>query len=185
MFLGRLQLDIVPISVYKIADQVAEDLSAKAGESDVKVVIKKDALAPLVLADRDKLMEIFTNLIGNSLKFTKKGGKITVAAEKKDAMVQVSVADTGVGISKENIPKLFKKYGKLGESYATASASTGTGLGLFITKQYLEKMNGKIWVESTLGKGTTFSFSLPIATGAVKEAKEKETAAFVPKSIIR
>ena len=182
---GRLQLDIVPISVYKIADQVAEDLSAKAGEGEVKVVIKKDALAPLVLADRDKLMEIFTNLIGNSLKFTKKGGKITVAAEKKDAMVQVSVADTGVGISKENIPKLFKKYGKLGESYATASASTGTGLGLFITKQYLEKMNGKIWVESTLGKGTTFSFSLPIATGAVKEAKEKETAAFVPKSIIR
>ena len=117
------------------------------------------------MSDKDKLIEIFTNLIGNALKFTKKGGNVTVSAEKEGNMVNVNVTDTGVGIATENIDKLFKKYGKLNESYATASPSTGTGLGLYITKQYLEKMGGSISVKSTLGKGTTFTFSLPVATG--------------------
>ena len=81
---------------------------------------------------------------------------------------------------------LFKKYGRIGESYATMAPSTGTGLGLYITKQYLEKMHGNIRVKSTLGKGTTFSFSLPIARGVTKETEEKkEVVPFVPKSIIR
>jgi len=162
---GRIQLEIVPVSVYKVADQVKDDLTARADEAGVKVVINKETVVPNVLADRDKLIEIFTNLVGNSLKFTKKGGEIAVAAKKTGNMVEVSVADTGVGISKENLPKLFKKYGKLGESYATVSPTTGTGLGLYITKQYLEKMDGYIKVDSVLGKGTTFTFALPMATG--------------------
>jgi signal transduction histidine kinase len=171
---GRLQLDIVPVSVWKVAEQVKDDLSARAGEAGVEVIVKKDKLAPLVMSDKDKLAEIFTNLIGNALKFTRKGGKVTVDAQKTDNMVQVSVADTGVGIAKENIGKLFRKYGRLNESYATASASTGTGLGLYITKQYLEKMGGKISIESELGRGTTFTFSLPIATGKDLAKHEKE-----------
>ena len=162
---GRLQLDIIPVSIWKIAEQVRDDLSAKAAEAGVDVIIQKDKIAPLVMSDKDKLTEIFTNLIGNALKFTKRGGRITVSAEKVGEVVEVSVADTGVGIAPENIDKLFKKYGRLDESYATASASTGTGLGLYITKQYLEKMGGKIWIKSILGKGTTFTFSLPVAAG--------------------
>lgn len=162
---GRLQLEIVPVSVYKIADQVKDDLSARSAESKVEVIVKKDALAPVVMADKDKLAEIFTNLVGNALKFTKPGGRVIVSATKVGDMVEVSVSDTGIGIARENIPKLFKKYGRLGESYATMSASISTGLGLYITKQYVEKMDGTISVKSTLGKGTTFTFSLPLATG--------------------
>jgi signal transduction histidine kinase len=183
---GRLQLEIVPASIPKVLDQVVGELSAKAAETGVEIKTTKEAVIPLVLVDRDKLAEIFTNLIGNALKFTSKGGAVTVTSQKSGGMVETSVTDTGIGISKENIEKLFKKYGKLNESYATVSPSTGTGLGLYITKQYLEKMHGTVSVKSTLGKGTTFTFSLPIAKGVTKETEEKkEVAAFVPKSIIK
>jgi signal transduction histidine kinase len=183
---GKLQLEIVPVSIQKVLDQVTGDLSARSAEAGVEIKVAKDQIIPLVLADREKLAEIFTNLIGNALKFTRRGGKVTVSAQKAGNMVEVSVTDTGVGIAKEDIPKLFKKYGRIGESYATMTPSTGTGLGLYITKQYLEKMHGNISVKSTLGKGTTFSFSLPIATGVIKETEEKkEVVPFVPKSIIR
>lgn len=171
---GRLQLDTIPISVWKVAEQVKDDLSARAAEAGVDVVIKREGFAPPVLADKDKLAEIFTNLIGNALKFTKPGGKVTVAAGKVGGMVEVSITDTGVGIAKENIGKLFKKYGKLSDSYATMSPTTGTGLGLYITKQYLQKMDGSISVKSILGKGATFTFSLPIATGKDLEKHERK-----------
>ncbi|MEX0621804.1 MAG: ATP-binding protein [Candidatus Woykebacteria bacterium] len=173
---GRLKLEILPISIWKVAEEVKDELNARAAEAGVDIIIKKDTFAPLVMADRDKLTEIYTNLIGNSLKFTQSGGKVTVSAQKKGNVVEVYIADTGVGIAKENIGKLFKKYGKLNESYATVSSSTGTGLGLYITKQYLEKMDGYIKVESTLGRGTNFTFALPIATGKdlQKHAEEEE-----------
>ncbi|HEX7456762.1 MAG TPA: ATP-binding protein, partial [Candidatus Nanoarchaeia archaeon] len=183
---GRMQLEIVPVSIQKVLDQVTGDLSARAGEAGIEIKVQKEQIIPLVSTDRDKLAEIFTNLIGNALKFTPKGGTVTVSAQKKGDVVETSVADTGVGISEENIGKLFKKYGKIDESYATMTPSTGTGLGLYITKQYLEKMNGNISVKSTVGKGTIFTFSLPIATGAVKETEDKkEVAAFVPRRVIK
>lgn len=171
---GRMKLDIIPVSVWKVAEQVKDELSARAAESGLKIIIKKDNIVPLLMSDKDKLIEIFTNLIGNALKFTPKGGKITVTAKKMGTMVEVQVSDTGVGIAKENIDKLFKKYGKLNESYATVSSSTGTGLGLYITRQYLEKMEGKIGIDSILGKGTTFTFSLPIAAGKDLLLHERE-----------
>ena len=171
---GRMKLDIIPISVWKVAEQVKEELAARAAESGLEIIIKKDNIVPLLMSDKDKLIEIFTNLIGNSIKFTHKGGKITVAARKTGTAVEVQVSDTGVGIAKENLDKLFKKYGKLNESYATASPSTGTGLGLYITKQYLEKMGGKIGADSIQGKGTTFTFSLPIAAGKDLLLHERE-----------
>ena len=171
---GRMKLDIIPVSVWKVAEQVKDELSARAAESGLEIVIKKDNIVPLLMSDKDKLIEIFTNLIGNALKFTPKGGKITVTARKMGTMVEVQVSDTGVGIAKENIDKLFKKYGKLNESYATVSSSTGTGLGLYITRQYLEKMGGKIGIDSTLGEGTTFTFSLPVAAGKGLLLHERE-----------
>jgi len=183
---GRIQMEIAPTSIQKVLDQVVGDLSARASEAGVEIRIAKDQIIPLVLADKDKLAEIFTNLIGNALKFTPRGGTVSVSSRKIGDAVETSVTDTGVGIAKEDIGKLFKKYGRLDESYATLSPSTGTGLGLYITKQYLEKMDGSISVESTLGKGATFTFSLPAATGVTKEPEEtKEIATFVPRRIIK
>lgn len=182
---GRIEMEIGVVSPYKVIDMVLSDLSAKAGELGVSLSAEKENIVPLVKADRNKLAEILMNLAGNSLKFTPKGGKVTITAKKNDSTVEVSVADTGVGISKENMTRLFAKFGRIESSYATAgqAASTGTGLGLWISKNYIEKMGGKIWVNSALGKGTTFTFSLPIAAGA-KEETEIEEEAFVPRKVI-
>jgi signal transduction histidine kinase len=182
---GRIQMEIGVVSVYKVIDMIVSDLSAKAGELGVVLNFERGNIIPLVKTDRNKLAEILTNLAGNSLKFTPKGGKVTISAKKADATVEISVADTGVGISKENMSRLFAKFGRIESSYATAgqAASTGTGLGLWISKNYIEKMGGKIWVDSTLSKGTTFTFSLPIATGAKEETPETEEE-FVPRSVI-
>ena len=182
---GRIQMDIGVVSPYKVIDMVLSDLLAKAGELGVALMAEKENIVPLVKADRNKLAEILMNLAGNSLKFTPKGGKVTISAKKLGGMVNVSIADTGVGISKENMTKLFAKFGRIESSYATAgqAASTGTGLGLWISKNYVEKMGGKIWVNSELGKGTTFTFSLPVATGAKEETPVTEDK-FVPRKVI-
>jgi signal transduction histidine kinase len=116
---------------------------------------------PVVLADAFRIGQVLLNLIANALNYTKEGAVITVTAEKKDNMLQVSVNDTGQGIPKEAISKLFIKFFRV--SGSLKQGSKGTGLGLFISKSIIEMHKGKIWVESELGKGTTFTFVLPIA----------------------
>jgi len=182
---GRIEIDIEPVSVYKVADQVLEDLSLRAKELRLDLTLQKESVIPMVLADRNKLTEIFTNLIGNALKFTKKGGKIRITAKKASDNVEVSISDTGVGIPKEQLDKIFTKFGRVGESYATIAQTSGTGLGLYITRNYLDKMGGKIWVESALGKGTTFTFSLPIAKGAKEAADDNEDFSTTPIGVIK
>jgi len=111
-----------------------------------------------VLVDEDKLMRVFDNLIGNALKFTEKG-YIMVSVNKDVQGVQFSVEDTGRGISKEAIRSIFEKFGKL--KGVTQDKMAGLGLGLPMSKQIIEMHNGKIWVESELGKGTKIFFTLP------------------------
>ena len=107
-------------------------------------------------ADKDRIAQVISNLLSNAVKFTtKEKGTIYVTAEKKNSEAIVSVKDTGRGIDPEILPKLFTKF-------ATKSSS-GTGLGLFISKSIIEAHGGKIWAENNSdGKGATFSFSLPI-----------------------
>lgn len=115
-----------------------------------------------VIGDGDKIKEVLINLIGNALKFTKENGLIQIGFEEKDNEVIIGVKDNGEGIEKEDIPKLFQKFGMIQNSYITnQKAAQGTGLGLFICKSIIEKLGGQIWV-SSLGKdqGSTFSFSL-------------------------
>ena len=102
---------------------------------------------------------ILRNLISNAIKFTYPGGKITVSVEEKQNELLVTVSDTGVGISKENRDKLFK----IDQSYSTTGTQNekGTGLGLILCKEFVEKHGGKIWVESEVNKGSTFYFTFP------------------------
>jgi len=114
----------------------------------------------IVLADKKRLKEILYNLIGNSIKFTK-DGTIKVKIMANDKFVKISVSDTGKGISKEDMPRLFQKFGKLENSYETMAESSGTGLGLYITKQLVEGMGGKISAKSDgINKGSEFFFFL-------------------------
>ena len=116
---------------------------------------------PKVLADRDRTREVLTNLVSNAIKYTHKGG-VTIRVTPKGKELITSVSDTGIGISPEMHAHLFQKFFR-GERILTEE-SPGTGLGLYIAKSFTELMGGKIWVESKQDKGSTFSFSLPIAS---------------------
>jgi signal transduction histidine kinase len=111
-----------------------------------------------VICDRERVLQIFSNLIGNAIKFTEAGGAVTVRAEPRGDDALFAVADTGSGIPPEQLPFIFDRFWQAGET-----ARAGTGLGLTIAKGFVEAHGGKIWVESRLGAGTTFSFTLPLA----------------------
>jgi signal transduction histidine kinase len=115
-------------------------------------------------ADRAKLRRVLVNLVSNALKFTPKGGRVRVSAAREGALVRVSVADTGVGIPADDLKDIFDKYAQA-RSRATRSEK-GTGLGLYITRQLVELHGGKIEVQSEVGKGSTFSFTIPVANAA-------------------
>jgi signal transduction histidine kinase len=116
---------------------------------------------PPLRADRAKLRRILVNLVSNALKFTPKGGRVRLGASREGPLVRVSVADTGVGIQREDLHDIFDKYAQA-RSRATRSEK-GTGLGLYITRQLVELHGGKISVQSEVGRGSTFSFTIPIA----------------------
>ena len=116
----------------------------------------------IIMGDSDKLHEVIQNLVGNSLKFTPANGAITITAKVIGKEVEVSVKDTGPGMSKEDQAKLFQKFGLMGSSYAKTTNASGTGLGLYISKQIIAMHKGRISVESELGKGSTFRFTLPL-----------------------
>jgi signal transduction histidine kinase len=128
---------------------------------------------PAVCADRDRLLQVFGNLVGNAVKFTATGGTITVAAEELHRTVRFSVSDTGSGIAPENVPHLFDRFWQ-----ATRSDRRGIGLGLSIVKALVEAHGGHMAVESTPGHGTTFAFSIPVAApdGAAERTGDRPGA---------
>jgi signal transduction histidine kinase len=115
---------------------------------------------PEIVGDRDKLIQAVINLISNAVKFTDKGS-VTCRAKQANGEIVVSIMDTGMGIAPEDQPKVFEKFKQVGETLT--NKPKGTGLGLTICKEIVEHHGGRIWVESELGKGSTFSFALPVS----------------------
>ncbi|MDD5691279.1 MAG: ATP-binding protein, partial [Candidatus Omnitrophica bacterium] len=108
--------------------------------------------------DEDRVMQVFTNLIGNSLKFTEKG-HINISLVQREDEMEFTVSDTGIGIAAEDLPKIFTKFLQFGRT--PGAGEKGTGLGLSIAKGLVELHGGRIWVESEVGKGSKFIFTLP------------------------
>ena len=112
-----------------------------------------------IRADERKVKQVLLNLLSNALKFTPEGGRIDVRAAVRDGAAEISVIDTGVGIAPEDQAAVFEEFRQVG----TASKKVeGTGLGLAISRKFVELHGGRIWVESELGSGTTFTFTLPV-----------------------
>ncbi|MCL4366175.1 ATP-binding protein, partial [Patescibacteria group bacterium] len=131
---------------------------------------------PAVFADKDKVHQVLLNLIGNSMKFTHVGGTISVRFFTDGRVLETSIQDNGVGISKDDQSRLFEKFSRLDNSYVAAASSGGTGLGLYISKNLVQLMHGKIWVSSEgLEKGANFTFSLPVANKEVLDQAAKYT----------
>jgi signal transduction histidine kinase len=158
---GTMRLEPAPVDLRGLVEELHEQMLPLAAEKEIALETELPAELPQLHADRAKLRRVLVNLISNALKFTPKGGRITVGAAREGAFVRVSVADTGVGISDEDQRDIFDKYAQA-RSRATRSEK-GTGLGLYITRQLVELHGGKIGVKSEVGKGSTFSFTIPIA----------------------
>lgn len=159
---GRMKVETSPQNLVTAIKTVVSDLKPLWQERGIRVeYAEPPAPIPQVLADPDKLHEVLVNLASNAIKYNREGGLIGIGHEVSDNMVVTRVRDTGIGMTPEEISKLFGKFYRA-ENTDTRKVQ-GTGLGLFIVKQIIEKMGGKIWVESERGKGSIFSFSLPVA----------------------
>ena len=155
---GRIELRRNVVDLCRIVIKIKKDFEKQAGSKNLRLQanIPEDGIQMYV--DKDKIIQIFHNLISNAMRYTKSGGAITLSVQEDNAFVRCSVSDTGVGIAKENISKLFSKFKQFG--HVEGSGYKGTGLGLAIAKGLVEIHGGKIWAESTLGKGSTFYFSI-------------------------
>jgi signal transduction histidine kinase len=160
---GGKQLPIEParVEVEDIFRETSELFRAQAAASSISLEFDLDDRVPPVHADRDRVMQVLSNLIGNSMKFTPPGGMISLRAESKGKFVLFTVADNGPGIPKEHQAEIFNPYWQ-----AKRAERLGAGLGLPIARGIVEAHGGSIWVESEPGKGTKFRFTLPLATHA-------------------
>lgn len=157
---GRVKLNKTVFDPTVLFDDMQNEFAAKVADAQVTFIVEKPSTLPQISADREKIVQVLENLIGNSIKYSSKGAHITLSGAKEGSFIRFSIADTGRGIAPDDMPKLFKKFGRLENSLVTVTAES-SGLGLFISKQYVELHGGTIQVQSELGKGSTFSFTLP------------------------
>jgi signal transduction histidine kinase len=157
---GGKRLPIEPESVQpaELLQEAQELFRAQSTVASVTMEYDADEQLPPVRADRHRVMQVLSNLIGNSLKFTPQGGSITVSAKPQDGHVLFSIVDTGPGIPREHLSDIFSPYWQ-----AKRTERMGAGLGLPIAKGIVEAHGGRIWVESEQGRGTQFYFTLPHA----------------------
>ncbi len=155
----QVDLRLEPVCLHHIATIAVDSLQTVASEKHVSLVVVPIKSLPLVLGDRDKLEQIFVNLISNAIKFTPPGGRVWVeSCVSSPDVVQMCVADTGCGIDETHLPNIFEEFSKVPSAMPS---SQGAQLGLWITKTYVTMHHGRIWVESKPGAGSHFYFALP------------------------
>jgi signal transduction histidine kinase len=155
---GKLNIKKNEVDLLSLAHHVIT-LFEPTAKAKGLMIEKEFFSAPiLVMADGDMLVQVFTNLLDNAIKFTEKG-YVGIKIQTKDGSVECTVYDSGIGISKQNLPKVFNKFEQFRRTIG--AGGKGTGLGLFIVKGIIEAHGGNIWAESTYGKGSSFTFVLP------------------------
>jgi two-component system, OmpR family, phosphate regulon sensor histidine kinase PhoR len=156
---GRVPLKLSPTNPCELLEQAVERLYLQAERADLTIIIDCPSNLPDVLVDATRLTQVLVNLLHNAIKFTQPGGQITAQAQLQAEMVCFSIHDTGIGISEADMPRIFERFYKADR----ARSGGGTGLGLAIARHLVEAHRGAIWAESAEGKGSTFSFTIPIA----------------------
>jgi signal transduction histidine kinase len=161
---GRLSVEHAAIPARSIVTAAAAAQQTLAADASIQIETEAADDLPMVNGDRDRLMQIFENLVGNAIKFTPVGGKITLAAVAHGDEVQFSVRDTGAGIPAEDLPHLFDRTwaARNGRS-GSKKKRDGSGMGLLIVKALVTAHGGRVWAESEPGQGSTFYFTIPVA----------------------
>ncbi len=161
---GGLALHAAPHSVEALVHEAVELLKPLADEKSVQLKTELVAGLPLVVVDRERTLQVFSNLVGNAVKFTPEGGQVVLGAERRGDSVCFWVTDTGPGISREDLNRIFDRFYQ-----AQRHHRSGAGLGLSIAKGIVQAHGGRIWVQSQVGEGTRFSFTMPSAPPASLE----------------
>jgi signal transduction histidine kinase len=154
---GHLALETESRSIGSVVDEVFEIMKPFADQKTILLERNVESSATLVPVDHSKILRVFSNLVGNSIKFTSPGGKIMISARRENNHAVFSVQDNGPGIQEQSLPHIFDRFWQ-----EKATATKGTGLGLSIAKGIVEAHGGHIWAESQLGKGSTFYFTIPM-----------------------
>jgi two-component system, OmpR family, phosphate regulon sensor histidine kinase PhoR len=170
---GELKLEFQPVSVQQLVDSCVETVSLKAGakQLDLKVAVSENL--PDVRGDANRLQEVLQNLLDNAVQYTSPGGTIEVTAANGNHQIVFTVADTGIGIPQAEQSRIFERFYRV--DAARSREAGGTGLGLSIARHIVEVHGGRIWVESTVGEGSRFHFSVPTATPAASECQGKQS----------
>ena len=154
---GKIQLDVQSVNPYLIVDNAIETVASAAKERNISVAKKLDNNLPKIHADAEKTTWVLNNFLTNAIKYSDEGSKIEIVVTHQNNNVAFSVKDYGPGVAKEYLPRLFERYFQV-----PGGKAQGTGLGLAISKEFIEAQKGKIWAESEIGRGSLFSFSLPL-----------------------
>jgi signal transduction histidine kinase len=151
-----------PLDIRELSEEIFHLFHPLAEKKQIQTLTDIPAQLPPILADPDKIRQVLTNLVSNALKFTPAGGRIRITAKNQGEFVRISVEDTGIGIPEEAKNAIFERFRQLTNVMPDGSKVKGTGLGLAIAKGIVETHGGRIWVESELGRGSFFHFTLPL-----------------------
>jgi signal transduction histidine kinase len=157
---GRMELELATFDLPLAIDNARTFVRERAVKHGINLDVTVDERLGDFVGDERKIKQILLNLLSNAVKFTPEGGRIGISARQSDGAVEISVSDTGIGIASEDQAKIFEEFRQVGGDYA--HKKEGTGLGLTLAKKFVELHGGRIWVESEVGKGSTFTFTLPI-----------------------
>jgi signal transduction histidine kinase len=155
---GQIELEVAPFSLREAVERGVVMIRERASKNGVALAAEVQPEVQVVTADERRIRQILFNLLSNAVKFTPAGGRIEVSAARVDGEIQVAIADTGSGIAPEDLDRIFEEFQ---QTDAGASQQEGTGLGLALSKRMVELHGGRIWVESELGVGSRFVFTLP------------------------
>jgi two-component system phosphate regulon sensor histidine kinase PhoR len=155
---GQAQMEMAPVDVRSLVQDVLTQFNPRASGKGVALNVDFPETLPDVKGDEQRILQVLVNLVDNALKFTEKGGRVTISAGVSGDRMVVSVSDTGVGIPREHLPHIFERFYKVERS----RRDSGTGLGLAIVKHIVQAHGGEVGVESQEGAGSMFTFTLPI-----------------------
>jgi signal transduction histidine kinase len=154
---GKIQLDKQSFDLNGLLKEVVEEATLTTASHQICLVTEG---VITVQADRDKIGSVISNLLSNAIKYSPKGKTVEIKCQLTNGMAQVSVKDEGMGIKPEDIEKLFERYYRVNSKHT--QTISGFGIGLYLSGEIVERHNGKIWVESQTGIGSTFYFTLPV-----------------------
>ena len=159
---GAFQLKPVSVSLSGLIETIRGNLWHQFEDKGIQLETQVEPHLPNIMVDKDRILQVLTNLVGNALQYTPSGGKVSIQAARDKSEILISISDTGIGIAPDHLPFIFNRFYRTDKSRTRASG--GSGIGLTIAQALVKAHHGRIWAESAgEGKGSSFHFTLPAA----------------------